>query len=72
MRPAETARGGGASRGGPFGAGEPTRGGATHPAPAYPFFAFAAAFISCLCARTFVRESGPVMSAIERWEPGSP
>lgn len=34
--------------------------------------AFAAAFISCLCARTFVSESGPVMSATDRKDFASP
>ncbi len=36
------------------------------------FAAFAAAFISCLWARTFARDSGPLMSAMERKESGSP
>ncbi|SOR80739.1 hypothetical protein SCNRRL3882_4192 [Streptomyces chartreusis NRRL 3882] len=36
------------------------------------FAALAAAFISCLCARTFASDSGPVMSATERKDFGSP
>ena len=36
------------------------------------FAAFAAAFISCLCALTFARDSGPVMSATERNDFASP
>lgn len=36
------------------------------------FAAFAAAFISCLCARTFTSDSGPVMSATERKDSSSP
>ncbi|MDQ0933896.1 hypothetical protein QFZ49_003836 [Streptomyces turgidiscabies] len=36
------------------------------------FAAFAAAFISCLCALTLTRDSGPVMSATERKDFGSP
>ncbi len=35
-------------------------------------FAFAAAFASCLYARTFVSDSGPVMSATDRKESASP
>lgn len=39
----------------------------------YDFLAaFAAAFISCLCARTLVSDSGPVMSATDRKDFGSP
>ncbi|MDQ1485868.1 MAG: hypothetical protein QOJ62_1561 [Actinomycetota bacterium] len=34
--------------------------------------AFAAAFISRLCARTFCNDSGPVTSATERWLPSMP
>ncbi|CAM5434591.1 Penicillin acylase 2 proenzyme [Streptomyces violaceorubidus] len=36
------------------------------------FAALAAAFISCLCARTLLRDSGPLMSATDRNESGSP
>ena len=36
------------------------------------FDALAAAFISCLWARTLTSDSGPVMSATERNESGSP
>lgn len=36
------------------------------------FAVLAAAFISCLNARTFASDSGPVMSATDRWERGSP
>ncbi len=36
------------------------------------FAAFAAAFSSCLCARTFDSDSGPVMSATERKDLSSP
>ncbi len=36
------------------------------------FAARAAAFASCLYARTFANDSGPVMSATERNDPASP
>lgn len=52
--------------------GRPTfgRGGRSYPLAA--FVALAAAFISCLCARTLTSDSGPVMSATDRKDFASP
>ena len=60
----------------PPGTGHPSGAGPARPIRHYvvlaAFAAFAAAFISCLCARTLVSDSGPVMSATDRKDCGSP
>ncbi len=61
------------ARGGAGGLGALLRGARCYlPEVFAAFAAFAAAFISCLWARTFARDSGPLMSATERKESGSP